>query len=96
MVGRSFLDISQRRGIDNIADNEALDGLVLGDGLTGRHTANTLDVPTSLLVTSVIAPLDSHAGEEKQRKIREKMDNYIPRHRTGRPPPIIHGQTIQP
>jgi hypothetical protein len=60
LVGRSFLDISQRRRIDNIADNEALDGLVLGNSLSGGHTANTLDVSASLLVTSVIAPLNSH------------------------------------
>jgi hypothetical protein len=60
LVSRSFLDISQRGGIDNVSDNETLDGLILGDSLSGGDTANTLNMSTSLLVTSVIASLNSH------------------------------------
>jgi hypothetical protein len=59
-VSRSFLDISQRGGIDNIANNESLDGLILGDRLAGRYATNTFDVSASMLVATVIAPLDSH------------------------------------
>jgi hypothetical protein len=60
LVSRCFLDISQRRSIDNVTDDESLDGFILRDGLSSGNTANTLDVSSSLLVTSVIASLDSH------------------------------------
>jgi hypothetical protein len=60
LVSRGLLDISQRTGIDNIPDNESLDGLVLGDGLSGGDTTDSLDVSASLLVASVIAPLNRH------------------------------------
>ena len=36
LIGRSFLDITKGGGIDNVADNEALDCLILGDGLSSR------------------------------------------------------------
>jgi hypothetical protein len=62
LVGRGFLDISKRRGIDNVSDNETLDGLVLGDGLSCGNTADTLDVSAPLLVASVIASLDRHSS----------------------------------
>ena len=65
LVGRSFLDISQRRSIDDIADNEPLDGLVLGDSLSSGNATNTLDVSASLLVASVVASLDSHTEVQK-------------------------------
>ena len=60
LVGRRLLDISQRGSIDNIADNEPLDGLVLGDGLSSRDTTDTFDMSASVLITSVIASLYSH------------------------------------
>ena len=60
LVGRGFLDITKRRGIDNVADNESLDGLVLGDGLSSGNTTNTLDVSASVLVAAVVASLDGH------------------------------------
>jgi hypothetical protein len=31
--GSSFLDISQGRGINDVSDQESLDGLILWDGL---------------------------------------------------------------
>jgi len=36
LVGRGILDITEGRCINDVADDEALDGLVLGDGLAGR------------------------------------------------------------
>lgn len=60
LVGRSFLDISQRGGIHNVAHNEPLDSLVLRDGLSGRDTTDTLDVTAALLITSMSTSLYSH------------------------------------
>ena len=60
LVGRRFLDISERRGIDNVSDNETLDCLILGNGLPSGNTSDTLDVSASVLVASVIASFDSH------------------------------------
>ena len=56
----SLLDVTQRRGLDNVAHDEALDGLVLGDGLASRHAPHAVHVPTPLLVASVAAALDRH------------------------------------
>jgi hypothetical protein len=60
LVGRGFLNVTQRRGIDNVSNNETLNGLVLGNGFSGRHAPNALDVTASVLVATVIASLDSH------------------------------------
>lgn len=73
LVGRSFLDISQRRGIHNVSDNEALDGLVLGDGLSSGDTSDTQDVSAALFIPSVVASFHSHDApiallEEKRNK----------------------------
>lgn len=35
LVGRGFLDITEGGGIDDVTNDESLDGLVLGDGLAG-------------------------------------------------------------
>jgi hypothetical protein len=59
-VSRGLLDISQTTGIDNVSDNETLDGLILGDSLSSGDTAHALDVASALLVSSVIASFDSH------------------------------------
>ena len=59
-VRTGFLDISQRRSIDNVADNETLNGLILGDSLSSRDTSDTLHVAAALLITSVVASLYSH------------------------------------
>ena len=79
LVRRGFLDISQRGSIDNVADNESLDCLVLGDGLSSGNTTNALDVSASLLVASVVASLNSHCGkfykgEEKYKKLCEEKE----------------------
>jgi hypothetical protein len=70
LVGRRFLDISQRRGIYNVTDNETLDSLILGDGLSSGNTSDTLDVTASMLVTSVIASFDSHIDIVYAKKFR--------------------------
>ena len=36
LVSGGILDITEGGGINDVADDEALDGLVLGDGLAGR------------------------------------------------------------
>jgi len=59
-VGGGFLDITQGTGIDNVAHNETLNRLVLGNGLASRDTADAVDVTAAVLVSSVIASLDSH------------------------------------
>ena len=38
-VSRSLLDITKRRSINDVADNEPLDGLILGDGLSSRNAS---------------------------------------------------------
>ena len=65
---RSVLDITQSRRLDDVADNEALDGLVLGDGLARRHATHAVDVAAALLVTSVGATLDGHTDKVGQGK----------------------------
>lgn len=83
LVGRSFLDIPERGCIDDIADNETLDSLILRNGLSSRYTTNSLNVSTPLLVTSVIAPLDSHfyameyteSKTKKKKKKKEREDS---------------------
>ena len=60
LVGGSLADVTEGGGIDNVTDDEPLDGLVLGDGLSGGNAPDTLDVSPSLLVTSVSPSFDSH------------------------------------
>lgn len=68
-VGRLLLDIPQGGGIDNVSDDEPLDCLVLGNGLSGGNTTDSLNVSASLLVASVVAPLDSHPVTSKSDKL---------------------------
>ena len=60
LVGGSLADVTEGGGIDNVADDKPLDGLVLRDGLSGGNAPDTLDVSPSLLVTSVSPSFDSH------------------------------------
>jgi hypothetical protein len=81
LVGGGFLDITEGGGIDDVADNESLDGLVLGDCLSGGNASHTLDVSATVLVSSVVTSLDSHDeisfqiifAMNKERKNRENM-----------------------
>ena len=59
-VSRGLADITKTGSVDNVAHNESLDGLILWDCLSGGGTPDTLYVAPSVLITSVIAPLDSH------------------------------------
>jgi len=60
LVSGGFLDITKRRGIDDVADNESLDSLVLGDSLSSGNASDAFDVSASVLVSSVVTSLDSH------------------------------------
>mmetsp|Transcript_20164 Transcript_20164/g.26599 ORF Transcript_20164/g.26599 Transcript_20164/m.26599 type:complete len:139 (-) Transcript_20164:85-501(-) len=60
LVGRGLLDITKTGCIYNVPYNETLDGLILGDGLSGGSTPDTLYVTAALFITSVRAPLNSH------------------------------------
>ena len=60
LVSGGFLDITEGRGIDDVADNESLDGLILGDSLSSGNASHTLDVSATVLVSSVVTSLDSH------------------------------------
>jgi hypothetical protein len=62
LVGTGFFDISQRTSIDNVTNNEALDGLVFRDGFARADTANAVNMAASVFITSVIASLDSHVA----------------------------------
>ena len=59
-IGRCFLDITKRRSIHDVADNESLDGLVLGDGFSSGNATDAFDVSAAVLVASVVAAFDSH------------------------------------
>jgi hypothetical protein len=61
LVSRSLLNVSERRGINNVADDETLNRLILGNGLSRGHTAHALDMAAAVLVSSVITSLDSHS-----------------------------------
>lgn len=39
LVGRCLLNVTKRRGIDNVANDETRNGLVLGDGLSSRDAS---------------------------------------------------------
>lgn len=60
LIGRGLFNVSERRRIDNVTYDEALDGLILRDGLTGRGTSDTLDVSASMLIPSVVASFNRH------------------------------------
>lgn len=51
-------------GVDHVADEEALDGLVLGNGARTVAAAHVLDVATSLTVLAAVASLLGHTGQE--------------------------------
>jgi len=64
LVGGGLLDITQGGGIDDVTHDEALDRLILWDGLSCANASDTLDVPASLLVAAVVTSLDSHLAIE--------------------------------
>lgn len=74
LIGTRFFDITQRTGVNNVAHDESLNGLVLGDGFSRRDTANTLHVTAALLVTPVITSLHSHVLDQKLNSTKRKKE----------------------
>merc|ERR1719201_1699343 len=60
LEGRGVSNVAHRGGVDDVADNKTLDGLVLGDGLARRRAAHAVDVAAALLVAAVRPALDGH------------------------------------
>ena len=53
-------DVPHGGGLDDVADHELLDGLVLGTRLGAVGAANVLDMAAAVLVTTVVSTLGSH------------------------------------
>lgn len=49
LVGRGVSDITEGGGIDDVSNEESLDGLVLGDGLGGGGASHAVDVAAAVL-----------------------------------------------
>ena len=60
LKSRPFLDIAEGRRVNNVADSESLDGLVLGDAATAVEAADVLGMTTPLLGTTSVSSLESH------------------------------------
>lgn len=57
LVHARVADVTYGRGLDHVADGEALDGLVLADAARAVRAADEVDVTTSLLVAASGASL---------------------------------------
>lgn len=60
LVSGGLTDVSLRRGINNVADSESLDSLVLADASTAVVASHVLDVAAAVLGSSVITALHRH------------------------------------
>lgn len=60
LKGRVLLEIVEGRGVNDVADSESLDGLVLGDAATAVEAADSSSVTTALLGTTSVSSLESH------------------------------------
>lgn len=60
LKGRALRDIVKRGRVDNVADSESLDGLVLGDAAPAVEAAHRLGMATALFGTSSVSSLESH------------------------------------
>lgn len=56
-VNRGLGQVTHSRSFDHVADNEALDGLVLGDAASAVQAANRVDVATAVLGASSVSSL---------------------------------------
>ena len=56
-------DVPEGGGLDDVADDELADGLVLRDGLAAVHAPDVAHVAATVLRTAVVAPLRSHLQE---------------------------------
>lgn len=60
LKSRVVLDIAEGRGVDDVADSESLDGLVLGDAAPAVEAADGSGMATALLGTTSVSSLESH------------------------------------
>ena len=59
---RGLADVTHGGGLDDVAHDESLDRLVLGNRLPRGHAPHAVDVAAALLVASVAAALDDHGA----------------------------------
>jgi len=62
LVDAGIVDIAKSCRFDDVTHVETFDGFVLANTTTTIVAANCLNVATSVLRTSMIPTLDSHAG----------------------------------
>ena len=60
LKGRVLLEIVEGGGVNDVADGESLDRLVLGDAATAVEAADSSGVTTALLGTTSVSSLESH------------------------------------
>merc|ERR1719220_1848053 len=60
LVNARLLDITHGRRLDNVADDELLNGLVLGYATSAVGAADGFGVPTALLVAPMVTSLQRH------------------------------------
>ena len=60
LEGSVLLEVLLGGGVDDVADGEALDGLVLGAETAAVHANDGLDEPAVVLVPAVVSALDGH------------------------------------
>ena len=60
LEGLVLLEIFLGRGVDNVSDVEALDGLILGAEFAAVDADDRLDVSSVVFVSAVISSLDGH------------------------------------
>lgn len=59
-VSRSISDVSNGGSLNDVSDNELLDGLILWAAASAVGAANERDVSAVLLVSSVVTSLERH------------------------------------
>ena len=57
---RVLLEIVEGGGVNDVADGEPLDGLVLGDAAAAVEAADSPGMTTALLGTTSVSSLESH------------------------------------
>jgi hypothetical protein len=60
LEGLVLLEIFLGRGVDNVSDVEALDGLILGAKFAAVDADDRLDVSSVVFVSAVVSSLDGH------------------------------------
>lgn len=76
LVDGCLVEVTDGCGLDHVADSEALDGLVLGDGARAVGAAHELGVAAAVLVAAVVATLlglqDPEFGVSIRQHIRRR------------------------